>query len=88
MSLWEEMKKKGISPNLGVLNSVLDVYCRENNMEMVSKALKTMKELNIEPDTYTYNLLITSINKAFLTLCVYIISVWKACKLGASRSSF
>jgi pentatricopeptide repeat protein len=56
------MEDRGIKPDLNVYNSLLDAHCRDNNVAMVTDILNNMKQDNIETDTITYNLLLTSLS--------------------------
>ncbi|CAM0944421.1 unnamed protein product [Alopecurus aequalis] len=72
LRLYDEMKKRGWTPGIGVYNSLAYVLTRENCMKDAKNVLSKMADEGLEPDVETYNSII-------VPLC-------ESCKLDESRN--
>lgn len=57
-SFLEEMKEMGVKPDLVSYNCLVDVYCKNREMEKAFKTVDKMREEEIYPDVFTYTSLI------------------------------
>ncbi|GMH17340.1 hypothetical protein Nepgr_019181 [Nepenthes gracilis] len=56
--LFQEMVEMGLKPDIVSYNSLIDVYCKNREMDKVYKVLDEMHEQGILPDVITYTSLI------------------------------
>jgi len=62
ISLFEEMKERGITPNRISFNSLLDSCVKCNRMNIAWKYYEEMtKSFKIAPDNFTYSILVNGI---------------------------
>ncbi|XP_010259824.1 PREDICTED: putative pentatricopeptide repeat-containing protein At1g02420 [Nelumbo nucifera] len=57
-SFFEEMKQMGVRPDLVSYNCLVDVYCKDRQMEKAYRVVDKMRDENISPDVITYTSLI------------------------------
>ncbi|KMZ56681.1 putative Pentatricopeptide repeat-containing protein [Zostera marina] len=55
---FEEMKQLGVKPDLVSYNCLIDVLCKNRELEKAYKIIETMKESDIYPDVFTYTSMI------------------------------
>ncbi|EEF47215.1 pentatricopeptide repeat-containing protein, putative [Ricinus communis] len=55
---FEEMRELGIKPDVVSYNSLIDVYCKDREMEKAYKVVEKMREEDISPDVITYTSII------------------------------
>lgn len=55
----QEMKRRGISPNIYTYNTMMGVYKNVKDSERAINLLRDMQEQGVEPDVNTYNTLIS-----------------------------
>ncbi|VVA89724.1 unnamed protein product [Arabis nemorensis] len=57
-AFFEEMKEKGLKPDVVTYNSLIDVYCKDREMEKAYKLVDKMREEDETPDVITYTTII------------------------------
>ncbi|KAF5732061.1 putative pentatricopeptide repeat-containing protein [Tripterygium wilfordii] len=55
---FEEMRQMGIKPDVVSYNSLIDVYCKNREVDKAYKVIKRMREEDMEPDVITYTSII------------------------------
>ncbi|CAA6661261.1 unnamed protein product [Spirodela intermedia] len=61
-SFLEEMKEMGVKPDLVSYNCLVDVHCKNREMEKAFSTVEKMREEEIYPDVFTYTSLIGAKN--------------------------
>ncbi|CAL9213426.1 unnamed protein product [Arabidopsis halleri] len=57
-AFFEEMKGKGLKPDVVTYNSLIDVYCKDREIEKAYKLIDKMREEDETPDVITYTTII------------------------------
>uniref|UniRef100_A0A1J3J4Y1 Putative pentatricopeptide repeat-containing protein n=1 Tax=Noccaea caerulescens TaxID=107243 RepID=A0A1J3J4Y1_NOCCA len=57
-AFFEEIKGKGLKPDVVTYNSLIDVYCKDREMEKAYKLIDKMREEDETPDVITYTTII------------------------------
>ncbi|XP_010474658.1 PREDICTED: putative pentatricopeptide repeat-containing protein At1g02420 [Camelina sativa] len=57
-AFFEEMKGKGLKPDVVTYNSLIDVYCKDREIEKAYKVIDKMREEDETPDVITYTTII------------------------------
>lgn len=57
-AFFEEMKEKGLKPDVVTYNSLIDVYCKDREIEKAYKLIDKMREEDETPDVITYTTII------------------------------
>ncbi|AEE27428.1 putative pentatricopeptide repeat-containing protein [Arabidopsis thaliana] len=57
-AFFEEMKGKGLKPDVVTYNSLIDVYCKDREIEKAYKLIDKMREEEETPDVITYTTVI------------------------------